>query len=469
MFLLVIPDLPRSIAKFAYCWANILRRSLAGERFVMAEFAQAIAVSLSRSGAESIGSSEMTSARYETFQSSAPNLNFGVFPNFTPTLGNDTNFFFALPWPGGMSFTTGAVQVSAGNRYTDSSGYGNQGGIAYGEIVEMVKCVVQSSLTPGGPRYAQTWRDYDGWANVDNTPAIHTLNVSALTAPSPAFPQQVVRFEGAAAALLGVVADITGFYCSCVVRDRFARYERSRLVEFIDDSLGSDTNFSYPFLLGELEKQLSGGVTAQVGTTAGGVPIVANDCAGAFVPWDGCIFLEPSDPRIPAAFANNTAAIFRQFPSVFFRRSNFVRRIEGMNDAQGISNRAQTGSDPLAITAFQPFALLEVIRAPTHSRWGFVVDGHYEEAIIAHPAGSDFRTGLDIWNNVIVPAIRGSSARGLDLPFFRVHTTGINFAIPLTFSQIGILRSLEYLQYAELKQHYDADPDTPIYQELVQA
>lgn len=469
MFLLVIPDLPRSIAKFAYCCANILRRSLAGERFVMPEFAQAIAASLSRSGAESIGSSAMTSTRWETFQATRPDLGFGINPVFSPQ-GVATNIFFTLPWPGGLSFTTGAAQVNGGNGYTDSSGYGNQGGIAYGEIVEMIKVVIQTTLSPDGPRYGQTWRDYDTWSFLSNGPVSQTLDVNALTAPSPTTPQQVVRFEGNAAALIATLfGDVTGFYCSCEVRDRFARYERSRLTAFIDDSQGSDTNLSYPFLLGELEKQLSGGVRDQVGTTGGGVGIFADDCAGAFVPWDGCLFIEPADPLIPALFANNTAAIFRQRPSVFFRRSQYIRRLEGMNDAEGISNRARIGFDPRAITAFQPFALLEVVRAPTHSRWGFVVDGHYEEVIIAHPAASDFRTGLDIWNNVIVPAIRASSARGLDLPFFRVHQVGLDFTAPLTFSQIGILRSLEYLQYAELKQHYDANASTPIYNRILQA
>ncbi len=441
----------------------------------MAEFSQPFSVLSDRGAREGMGSAPVPPVRFETFQASAPGTDIGNVPSF---IADDigASVVYRLPWPGGLLFGNAGSRPSGLSR-TNGSGYGNQGGVGCGEIVDWIQGWVPTVAEGiGVPIFS--WRGWTTWGFINPTVNLNgeAQGNGALPPILPAGasdPFTTVIISGDAVAELGGSNAVGNLHLVAAVRDRWARYGRMRFMEFVDTAQGTppDSEINFPFKLGQLEKQFDAGSQALLGTQSNGTKVFANDCGAAFVSHTGCVFMTSSDvgnktEQIPVDVQNNTADAFRFFPNCFFRRTAYVRRVEGIEDSLGFLKRASPAFPP-PIDASQPLAFVQVNRPPTHTRWGFVIDGQYEEAIIAHPPGSDFRKALDIWNNVIVPAINVNERRGASLPMFRVSQPldpG-----PLVFGQFGILRELTYIQFAELLQHYDLDNTTPIYSVFNQA
>ena len=170
-----------------------------------------------------------------------------------------------------------------------------------------------------------------------------------------------------------------------------------------------DTAPSGSTRLAQLLEQFSAATTrTQVGANAAGTAIIAEACGFAGCAPEGAVMVTPSDlgtgpDQIPPDIASNTAAAFRAHPSVFYPagKTSYVRALtRGGFDPTSIVNDSVAGG-PLQITS--------IIAAPTFSDWLVVVEGQTQIVRLAHPAGSDIRRPRDIWNQIWVPIIKGSS------------------------------------------------------------
>jgi len=173
----------------------------------------------------------------------------------------------------------------------------------------------------------------------------------------------------------------------------------------------------------------------QLGINSAGVPVVARDCGFAALAPEAAVFIDPSDignnnEQIPAAVAANTAAHFRFHPSVFVRRTPYIRCVQ------------RVVRDAISITGepAQPITINSVTTAPTASTWYVVIDGCGQIVTLAHPGGSDLRRPRDIWNSLWVPALQASQSPALAKSFIGsdASATGV----------VEVLDRLRYLQYA---------------------
>lgn len=168
-----------------------------------------------------------------------------------------------------------------------------------------------------------------------------------------------------------------------------------------DDGKGTETRVV------ELLQQISerSGASYLLGTNNNG-EVVVNNCGFAALAPEGAVWIRPEDfnsgnpDGIPLEGTENLASQFRFHPSVFFRRTDYVREVRtGHADEIAFNNTDN---------ALQAFKVTVVDSAPTDSQWMFIIDGASVFAVVEHPAGSDFRRPRDIWNNVIVPLIEGT-------------------------------------------------------------
>lgn len=198
-------------------------------------------------------------------------------------------------------------------------------------------------------------------------------------------------------------------------------------------------------------------------------------CSAAFTDPFGAVFVTAADlgngpGQIPTDTSLWLASQFRQHPSVFTRYPKFSRAVGtalpfGAGDTTPIGN----GANP-------QMNLWEVTRAPSYSSWLLITDGLPSVVTFQHPAGSDLRRPLDIWNGLIVPTITGRSAPGTpgplgtpqnlpaaNAPAVTWDATPALGLFPLggpytpnAFSQRGMLpRRMEHLQYARLLELWD--------------
>lgn len=216
--------------------------------------------------------------------------------------------------------------------------------------------------------------------------------------------------------------------------------------EFVD--IPPDTSANRLQALDRLNRQFRNAKgRANLGVTAAGATVFANDCDLALLPCSRRLFIRASDignqnEQIPSNIENNTPAHFRFFPQTFFRRSSYVRGVvQSYPDApDGFSIIGQNND-------FQPYGLLQVQRAPDRSAWRILVDGALHEVWVGHPAGSDFRTGLEIWNGVWAPAVQANEAVLEPLQVLGMWTRE---TVPATTAVEALIHRLRYLQYAEL-------------------
>lgn len=180
---------------------------------------------------------------------------------------------------------------------------------------------------------------------------------------------------------------------------------------FADDALGDIPSLGdLRAMYARYENLFAGrGGGGSVVTLPTGVATVRS-CDAAFAdPW-GRVLLSPSDVgsgpgQIPTGRRSWLGSMFDNHPQVFVRLSNKVRGLAAAS-AFGLSDLTPITGTPAM------FRLYQVVRAPTHSTWRMVIDGQPQLLTFQHPQGSDLRRPVDIWNQVIVPAIITMGASG---------------------------------------------------------
>lgn len=174
-----------------------------------------------------------------------------------------------------------------------------------------------------------------------------------------------------------------------------------------------------------------------LGVNSSGATVYANDCQFAAIDPSGRLFIEPTDignsnEQIPSDVANNSALHYRFHPSVFLRRTAYVRHLRRcLTDLNSIDT----------VGEWQPLRLTQVNDAPTASKWLISVDGVVQIVELTHPVGSDYRRPRDIWNNVWVPILQ--SASGYASPTLFAGSGGaFNSGVAVAATR------LQYLEYA---------------------
>lgn len=209
--------------------------------------------------------------------------------------------------------------------------------------------------------------------------------------------------------------------------------------------LVEDTTWNVPGVLDRLTlafAQAPGRI--DLGETTGG-SIFVNDCNFTGLAPEGAVYIEPSDfggsapDRIPLSFLDNEASRFRFHPSVFIRRAAYYRGMSApyadpvaIDSAEGVPGNSQV------------FRIVTVDTPPPFSNWLLIIDGAPIVVSIDHPTGADLRRPRDIWNQLWVPLLQGSSAvqNAVQLRFHQPFGGAVNFTNVNLF--ITRLRFMEY-------------------------
>lgn len=133
--------------------------------------------------------------------------------------------------------------------------------------------------------------------------------------------------------------------------------------------------------------------------------VAIDDCSYAGVSPEGTIWILPADygTNVQTNVANNTADSLRNHPGVFVRRA-------GASYLRAVSRRWRDRFAISVVSSGQPVGIYQVADPTPDSKWLIVCDGVADIVYIQHPDGSDYRRPRDIWNNVIVPLIRGTGS-----------------------------------------------------------
>lgn len=193
---------------------------------------------------------------------------------------------------------------------------------------------------------------------------------------------------------------------------------------------------------------------AGVGVTLNGGTVV-HQCNRTYVdPWSR-LWLGPGDVglgarQLPPSLDLITAESLRRFPSIFIRRADSIRGVRA--PAAATDNGVNTGQSAPAI--------YQVNRPPLFSRWRLWLDGRLADVILAHPAGSDFRTPVAAWNGVFAAdALQRQDYRN-PLPIYR-RVEPANPNEPPIFAVQGHITRMPFLEAAEFVEFFD-DERTPI-------
>lgn len=210
-----------------------------------------------------------------------------------------------------------------------------------------------------------------------------------LAASGSLLPVPFLRISGAALAALGVV--VGGTLTGRVTYRSFGRTSGPLLMtNFLDTSIGESAANPTSFLR-RMEALTNGGTKPY-----GAATMTGND------PLD-VVWLAPGDigggaTQIPSVLLNNAAAQYALFPSVFVMRATSLAGVR----------LVELRSDAITVKPGQ-LTLLQVNRAPTHSRWEVSMRGQRLDVIVAHPAGSDLRTGVAAFTKVWAPLLGGTA------------------------------------------------------------
>lgn len=235
--------------------------------------------------------------------------------------------------------------------------------------------------------------------------------------------------------------------------------------DFLDTADGDNasltTNFVDTAAIDRLRGIFRSANTTTSVTVLGGGSLTIQHCGASFNDPFRFVWIEAGDVggaagQIPLAQDNPTAAQIRNHPSVFFRQTNRMRAIRAsVYEVEAQNTTGNVGGTNSGITSRFAIGLLEVFERPTHSRWTFSVDGEEFQAVIVHPEGSDLKRPREIWNTVIVPAIRASNTlSGVGLQVFE----DVNSGGPRIFRPVGLLQRLDYLDYARFLEPLNANP-----------
>jgi hypothetical protein len=243
-----------------------------------------------------------------------------------------------------------------------------------------------------------------GGVETDNTAEFVVRSAGNLYNSGTLSPRPQLNFSGVALPVNGAAAQgqITYSYGPENLYSGLTHF-----CDFQDDPPGTPADGSVR-LKALLEQFSQSGSEAQVGVDGNGTAIKVANCGFAGIAPEGAVMITPSDigsnaDQIPSSISNNTAAAFRAHPSVFYPagKTPYVRSIgRGAYSTSSITNAGGNGG-PLEITS--------IIAAPTETNWLIVVDGVAQVVRLSHPVGSDIRRPRDIWNQLWVPILKGSS------------------------------------------------------------
>jgi hypothetical protein len=296
---------------------------------------------------------------------------------------------------------------------------------------------------------------------LDNANLLPMSDCTDLLGNGTAIPVPSIRIAGATLALLGTVS-VTSVCVTFRDRNGLVRESNSRFGWFLDDSLGdsfaglknSAAAGSVPRLETIFSSKMSQGALLGV---KNGIEVRLPGAGAAFPAPDPEIWLHPSDignaiDQVPADPSLNTAEHFLFHPSTFMRRLGYHRRVEAEGLAGGCDQFNALNADAGDIVEFgrnDPITssggalpLFIIDRPPTFSRWRLVVDSAAIDVMIRHPAGSDYRRPRDVWSKLFAPLLAANADRA-GITLWDIEVTGGG-----SFIQRGILKRMEYLEYA---------------------
>jgi len=306
---------------------------------------------------------------------------------------------------------------------------------------------------------ATAWRTDTEWCteltavntNLDNGGALALADRTG-TASGTTYPWPLVRLAGLALGAYGVpitTVRLDVMYTTAAPRGRWSPLQFGW---FVDDTI--DTLPDLAETLDNLRIIFQTQRLAVLGVGPSG-EVLAYECAFAGVAADRLVWLRPGDVgnnvwQIPAGAINNSPQHYAFFPSVFVRRIDYQRDLYAAGPVEAAAITTLAGALPL----------VQVNRAPTHSRWIFIIDGVPRDVILAHPVGSDLRKPIEIWNTVIAPSLSNATQ-------LATHSAEVTGALR-TFPQTGILSSSSYLDAAIFLEPLDGNAEVSIYTQVAQ-
>ena len=294
---------------------------------------------------------------------------------------------------------------------------------------------------------AQLWVNHKAAANIrlgNAASELSLVNRTRIAASTTLYPQPMVRISGAA------LGDYAALAAGDFAQGRvtYRRLWGSRLTApvlgalFLDTARGDSVTDPTTFLR-RTERLVSNGApqvlapgstpSAPIYVLNGGATFIANDPLGVVYVSPGD--LGPGVNQLPTTLLNNTAAAYAQFPSVWIISSplvNAIRLVELRSEA--------------VTAAYGQLVILQVKRAPTHSLWQVDFNGALLEVIVAHPAGSDLRTGKAIFNTVWRPILAAGPVGAGPITYTRVFGTSWVYTPNGVLNNCGHIRALRYIE-----------------------
>lgn len=313
-----------------------------------------------------------------------------------------------------------------------------------------------SAPTPGFQPAAQTLTNRDLVTTHNGTIAGPAHNNDLTTAPSlndslqigtPAMittaPFPYVRLSGAALAVWATPPTLVHAviqYVDSYPDAARPHYEFGGFVDDVDDLVGVEVTSAA--LARDLQFR-----TGNFTFTDQNRTITTQDACYAAPAPTGEVWLRNSQignnpNQIPPSAALNTVERYTFFPAVFFRQ------IRGFSMLTSVGPRRVAG----VTESLGPLLIWQVVRAPTHSRWGLLLDGVPVDVIVAHPPGSDLRTPFEIWQGVWVSLLRAGDPT---VPIYALdQTSGTNvFTVRGVLDRQTFSQKLDAARFLEL---YDA-------------
>lgn len=85
-----------------------------------------------------------------------------------------------------------------------------------------------------------------------------------------------------------------------------------------------------------------------------------------------------------------------------------------------------------------PIKIVQVDNPLTQSAWMVGIDGVMSPVYVQHPNGSDYRRPHDIWTNVWLPIINGSTS----------VQDAVKVGVGANITDVGDMTRFQYLEYA---------------------
>jgi hypothetical protein len=312
-----------------------------------------------------------------------------------------------------------------------------------------------AALLEAYQRQAPAWFIWTGlgpcgfFANAPRQPIVAEY---AITTNGTRLIEPAIQLDGAAETQVGAP---TGFSGTITMRRLFAANTTGQLLvgDFAAPAeLGATTADLGEVVASRLQQLAFPRTPVSLGLDSQGDPELVYACKATFSdPWSR-VWVGPSDiglavDQIPDTLREVTAARLRHFPSIFVRRTEYVRgvRAPGPASSQQVN---QVQSAP---------CVLVTQRSPTHSRWRLWVDGRLAEVVVAHEVGSDWRTPKQVWNGLFARFVLSAEVT-TPFPTYRVVTDGVLN----TFHQQGVIGRNGFLEAAEFAEFYDSNAEDPI-------